>query len=165
MVERGKIEYTIWDCGGGDRIRPLYRHYYPNTQCLGWWIDCTDRDRLEESVGWLWETLLGPHGTGGTPQGLMEVEPDVKLVVFANKQDVPNAMTAEEIIQRLIQPTPALHVAPHWPHEDGVIPATVGLEVLLGPLGGRWHVQPSSASSGNGLEEALEWFVQTVKES
>ena len=31
-VEYKSISFTVWDVGGQDRIRPLWRHYYQNTQ-------------------------------------------------------------------------------------------------------------------------------------
>ncbi|RYH05223.1 hypothetical protein EON65_45295 [archaeon] len=38
-VEYKNISFTVWDVGGQDKIRPLWRHYYQNTQvrivCMG----------------------------------------------------------------------------------------------------------------------------------
>lgn len=31
-VEYKNICFTVWDVGGQDKIRPLWRHYYQNTQ-------------------------------------------------------------------------------------------------------------------------------------
>ncbi len=157
-ISRTKYDFTIWDCGGGDRIRPLYRHYYQNTQVLGWWIDSADRARMEESIYWLWETLTA-HGRA---RGILDEQPDLKIVIYANKQDLPGAATPVEMIERLSNPSAAVQVAPHWPHEDGVIPATVGLEALLGPAGERWYVQPCVATTGDGLEDSLEWMSQAL---
>lgn len=34
-VEYKNISFTVWDVGGQDKIRPLWRHYFANTQvCL-----------------------------------------------------------------------------------------------------------------------------------
>lgn len=33
-VEYKNISFTVWDVGGQDKIRPLWRHYFQNTQ--GW---------------------------------------------------------------------------------------------------------------------------------
>lgn len=34
-VEYKNISFTVWDVGGQDKIRPLWRHYFQNTQvCL-----------------------------------------------------------------------------------------------------------------------------------
>lgn len=34
-VEYKNICFTVWDVGGQDKIRPLWRHYFQNTQVLG----------------------------------------------------------------------------------------------------------------------------------
>ena len=31
-VEYKNINFTVWDVGGQDKIRPLWRHYFTNTQ-------------------------------------------------------------------------------------------------------------------------------------
>jgi GTPase SAR1 family protein len=31
-VEYKNICFTVWDVGGQDKIRPLWRHYFQNTQ-------------------------------------------------------------------------------------------------------------------------------------
>lgn len=33
---------TMWDVGGQDRIRPLWRHYYNNSQALIFVVDSSD---------------------------------------------------------------------------------------------------------------------------
>ena len=42
----GGIEFIFWDVGGCDKIRPLWRHYYNNNQCIIYVIDSNDKDRL-----------------------------------------------------------------------------------------------------------------------
>merc|ERR1712113_839149 len=48
-VEFGKISMTIWDVGGQEKIRPLWRHYYQNTQGLIFVVDSNDRDCIGEA--------------------------------------------------------------------------------------------------------------------
>ena len=40
-VEYKNISFTVWDVGGQDKIRPLWRHYYQNTQVWFkvWWTN------------------------------------------------------------------------------------------------------------------------------
>ncbi|CAM8940707.1 unnamed protein product [Rhodiola kirilowii] len=38
-VEYKNISFTIWDVGGQDKIRPLWRHYFQNTQGLIFVVD------------------------------------------------------------------------------------------------------------------------------
>ncbi|KAL3968100.1 U6 snRNA-associated Sm-like protein LSm2 [Sarotherodon galilaeus] len=77
-VEYKNISFTVWDVGGQDKIRPLWRHYFQNTQGLIFVVDSNDRERVNED----------------------ELR-DAVLLVFANKQDLPNAMNAAEITDKL----------------------------------------------------------------
>lgn len=36
-VEYKNISFTVWDVGGQDKIRPLWRHYFQNTQGTFFW--------------------------------------------------------------------------------------------------------------------------------
>ena len=42
-VEYKNISFTVWDVGGQDKIRPLWRHYFQNTQGLIFVVDSNDR--------------------------------------------------------------------------------------------------------------------------
>lgn len=44
-VTVNNVHLTAWDVGGRDKMRPLYRHYYQNTQGLVFVVDSNDRDR------------------------------------------------------------------------------------------------------------------------
>merc|ERR1712093_432806 len=48
-VEYKNISFTAWDVGGQDKIRPLWRHYYQNTQGLIFVVDSNDRERVVEA--------------------------------------------------------------------------------------------------------------------
>ncbi len=37
-VEYKNICFTVWDVGGQDKIRPLWRHYFQNTQVWSWCV-------------------------------------------------------------------------------------------------------------------------------
>merc|ERR1712196_614029 len=88
-VEYKNINFTVWDVGGQDKIRPLWRHYYQNTHGLIFVVDSNDRDRVLEARDELTKML-----------GEEEMR-DAILLVFANKQDLPNAMTPAEITDKL----------------------------------------------------------------
>lgn len=45
VCHRG-VNITAWDVGGRGKIRPLYRHYYQNTQGFVYVFDCNDKERL-----------------------------------------------------------------------------------------------------------------------
>merc|ERR1719402_1028876 len=46
-VEYKNISFTCWDVGGRDKIRPLWRHYYQNTDALIFVVDSNDRGRID----------------------------------------------------------------------------------------------------------------------
>uniref|UniRef100_A0A453BL21 ADP-ribosylation factor n=1 Tax=Aegilops tauschii subsp. strangulata TaxID=200361 RepID=A0A453BL21_AEGTS len=88
-VEYKNISFTVWDVGGQDKIRPLWRHYFQNTQGLIFVVDSNDRDRVVEARDELHRMLNEDELR------------DSVLLVFANKQDLPNAMNAAEITDKL----------------------------------------------------------------
>ena len=49
-VEYKNISFTVWDVGGQDKIRPLWRHYFTNTQGLIFVVDSNDRERIQEAA-------------------------------------------------------------------------------------------------------------------
>lgn len=48
-VEYKNISFTVWDVGGQDKIRLLWRHYYQNTQGIIYVVDSNDRERIEDA--------------------------------------------------------------------------------------------------------------------
>ena len=73
-VSYKNIEFMVWDMGGQDAIRPLWRHYYENAQALIFVVDSADEERMEEAR----EEL----------SKLMEEDDlnEAVLLVYANKQ-------------------------------------------------------------------------------
>ena len=47
-VSYKNIEFMVWDMGGQDRIRQLWRHYYKNAQALIFVIDSADEERRRD---------------------------------------------------------------------------------------------------------------------
>merc|ERR1712118_507816 len=58
-VEYKNISFTVWDVGGQDKIRPLWRHYYQSTQGLIFVVDSNDRDRVDNARDELHRMLNG----------------------------------------------------------------------------------------------------------
>jgi ADP-ribosylation factor protein 1 len=72
-VDYKNISFTVWDVGGQDKIRLLWRHYYQNTQGLIFVVDSNDRDRIDDAREELHKML--------SEEELKEAV----LLVFANK--------------------------------------------------------------------------------
>jgi ADP-ribosylation factor protein 6 len=71
------VKFNVWDVGGQDKIRPLWRHYYTGTQGLVFVVDSQDRERVDEAKQELHRILSD-----------REMK-ECLLLVFANKQDLP----------------------------------------------------------------------------
>ena len=84
-LEYENISFSMWDVGGQDKIRPLWRHYYQNTQGLIFVVDSNDRDRIDDAKEELHRMLNEDELR------------DAVVLVFANKQDLPQAMPAAEV--------------------------------------------------------------------
>ncbi|KAL3900375.1 MAG: hypothetical protein SGCHY_001383 [Lobulomycetales sp.] len=123
-VSQDGFKMNVWDIGGQASIRPYWRNYYESTDILIYVIDSSDRRRLEE--------------TGIELHALLE-EPklhSVPLLVFANKQDLMNALPADQIAQ--------------------------GLN-LNSIRDRKWQIQACSAKTGKDVDLGMRWACQTVK--
>ena len=88
-VEYRSISFTVWDVGGQDKIRPLWRHYYQNTQGIIFVVDSNDRDRIDAANEELHRMLNEDELR------------DAVVLVFANKQDLPNALSPADVTNKL----------------------------------------------------------------
>lgn len=86
-------------------------------------LDSNDRDRVEEAREELTKILSE------------EEMRDVAVLVFANKQDLPNSMTAADITDKL-----GLHDLRHR----------------------QWYIQSTCATTGDGLYEGLDWLSRAL---
>ena len=46
LLPRSSISLITWDVGGCDKIRPLWKHYFPGTHVIIYVVDSKDLDRL-----------------------------------------------------------------------------------------------------------------------
>lgn len=49
-VSYNNMNFTVWDIGGQDRIRTLWKHYFENTQAVIFVADSNDVDRIPEAA-------------------------------------------------------------------------------------------------------------------
>ena len=80
---------TVWDVGGQNQLRTLWRHYFDNIDGLVFVIDSTDYQRLPLSKAEL--KGIYQHDT----------MKNVPLVIIANKQDSKEALSVETIVDKL----------------------------------------------------------------
>mmetsp|Transcript_51553 Transcript_51553/g.167322 ORF Transcript_51553/g.167322 Transcript_51553/m.167322 type:complete len:535 (-) Transcript_51553:125-1729(-) len=126
-VQHDGLNLTFWDVGGRSKIRALWRHYYGGTHAIIFAVRSGKRDFEENEDEYRTElcSLMGED----------ELR-DVPLLVWANFQDLPDALSVREITDRL-----ELHKIRNR----------------------TWHIQGTCAPVGDGLRESLDWLSKTVK--
>ena len=90
-------------------------------------MDSNDRERIGEARDELVRMLAE------------EELRDATVLVFANKQDLPNAMSASEVSNKL------------------------GLDTTQICRNRTWFIQGTCATSGDGLYEGLDWLANALK--
>uniref|UniRef100_A0A7S4CBQ1 Uncharacterized protein n=1 Tax=Eutreptiella gymnastica TaxID=73025 RepID=A0A7S4CBQ1_9EUGL len=125
-IQYQNINFVVWDLGGQDSLRPSWSMYYINTQAIIFVVDSTDSERLSVVKEELFRMLES--------QDLK----DACVLIFANKQDLQNAMNTTELAQKLN----LHHVKNH-----------------------NWHMQPCCGLTGEGLYDGLDWIVDRLRSS
>jgi ADP-ribosylation factor-like protein 1 len=123
-VKYKNVSMQVWDLGGQTSIRPFWRCYFLTTSALIFVVDSTDRERLPIAKEELHMVT--------SEEGLEEVV----LVIFANKQDLPNAMSPAELTEAL------------------------GLDQIRDRP---WTIFGTSAHKGTGIDEGFDWLCKHIE--
>lgn len=127
-VQIGDVMYSMWDVGGRDKIRPLWRHYFQNTSAIIFSVRSSKRI-FEEMLDEYKQELFGLCAED-------ELR-DAVLLVWANFQDLPDALTVDQIAEKL----------------------------ELNKLNGRcYKVFGTCAITGDGLYESMSWLESELKQ-
>lgn len=104
-------------------MRPIWAQYYEGTDGVIFVVDSFDQASIEEAA-----TVL---------HSLLKVQElrQCKLLVYANKQDLPGAMGESMVRERL--------------RLDSVVTQ-------------EWHLQSTVATTGQGVMEGFEWLCQVI---
>eukprot|EP00622_Pseudochattonella_farcimen_P001317 FR735977.1.p1 GENE.FR735977.1~~FR735977.1.p1 ORF type:complete len:205 (+),score=17.40 FR735977.1:180-794(+) len=103
-VQYKNITFTMWDIGGQDRIRSLWRHYYLGTDSVIFVVDANDRDRVEVARDELMKMMAEDELR------------DAVVLTFAHKMDLPNSMTSSKLDDKS---------RPEWAQAQPVVYPTV----------------------------------------
>jgi len=122
-LEHRGFQLNIWDVGGQKSLRSYWRNYFESTDGLIWVVDSADRRRLEDCKKELHALLQEERLLGAT------------LLVFANKQDLPGALSVEEIKEIL------------------------GLEKITTH---HWIIINCSAITGLNLLKGIDWLIDDI---
>ncbi|XP_029434841.1 ADP-ribosylation factor-like protein 13B isoform X3 [Rhinatrema bivittatum] len=88
-LKHGRFEVTIFDLGGGKRIRGIWKNYYAESFGVIFVVDSSDAERMEETKETMTEVLRHPK-ISGKP-----------VLVLANKQDREGALAEADVIEYL----------------------------------------------------------------
>ena len=122
-IECDGYRLSCWDVGGQSTIRAYWKNYFEATDGVVWVVDSTDRERISLCKKEL-DSILQQERLA-----------NASLLVFANKQDIKDAMKAVEIRSKLdLDRIERRH----------------------------WSIVPCSASTRNGIENGIKWLVNDI---
>ena len=113
--------FTLWILGGDSKNRVMWRNYFQNAHAIILVIDSTDKDNIEDAN----EEIRK-----------LSIEEELKgcpILIMANRQDLENALSPEEIKKELGEITER-----------------------------KFDVKGTSAKTGQGIQEAFEWILNTL---
>ena len=119
------IVVRFLNAAGQASHRSLWKYHFQGAKGLLFAVDSSDRQRMPEAKRELLELLEDDQLQ------------DSIIIVLANKQDVPDSMSAQEVAEIL------------------------SLGDVLG-AGRPWFVQPTSAMCGEGVHEAMDWVLANL---
>ncbi|XP_047005212.1 ADP-ribosylation factor 4-like [Schistocerca americana] len=122
-VEYKNICFIVWDVGGQDKVRRLWQQYYANTFAIIFVVDSTDKERMPLASSIL-HSLLDEEELS-----------DALVLVYANKQDLPHALSVVAVKDML-----RLDSVQHR----------------------KWYIQGTCAVTGSGLYEGLDWLADHI---
>ncbi|GMH33963.1 hypothetical protein BSKO_01797 [Bryopsis sp. KO-2023] len=121
---QGGLNFTVFDMSGAGRYRNLWEQYYREAEAVIFVVDSADKIRLAVVKDEL-DTMLGHKELGKVP-----------LLIFANKQDLPTALSPVEIAEGL----------------------------NLDEIKDRgWQIVASNALTGDGLGKGMEWLGDKIR--
>ncbi len=121
---QNNVHFTVYDMSGQGRYRSLWEHYYTDVQAIIFVLDSTDKFRLCVAAEEL-NSLL-------SHESIKNSDKPIPILFYANKMDVPGALTAEECMSEL------------------------KLDSLLRDKD--WHITDSKATTGEGVQDGIEWL-------
>jgi len=123
-LEYQGYKLNIWDVGGQKSLRSYWRNYYEENDGVVWVVDSADRRRLLDCKLELKQLLQEEKLAGAS------------LLIFANKQDVPGALSIKELTESLELESIGTHR--------------------------HWKIEACSAVTGHGLLSGIHWLLSDI---
>ncbi|KAF5928200.1 hypothetical protein HPG69_018437 [Diceros bicornis minor] len=149
-LEHRGFKLNIWDVGGQKSLRSYWRNYFESTDGLIWVVDSADCQRMQdcqrELQSLLVEEVGGVPGRAGGAGFRQNPGPDTlrthvdrlagaTLLIFANKQDLPGALSSNTIREALELDSIRSH---------------------------HWCIQGCSAVTGENLLSGIDWLLDDI---
>ncbi len=83
------LTLKVWDLSGQVKFRSVWKHYYVGVCGIVFVIDSTDLEKIEQARDEIHHLLAEPELVG------------VPVCIFANKQDLPQALRYQDIRKEL----------------------------------------------------------------
>ncbi|KAM8922117.1 ADP-ribosylation factor-like protein 2 [Lycaon pictus] len=122
-LEHRGFKVNIWDVGGQKSLRSYWRNYFESTNGLIWVVDSANRQRMQDCQWELQSLLVEERLAGAT------------LLIFANKQDLPGALSSNAIREALELDSIHSH---------------------------HWYIQGCSAITGENLLPGIDWLLDDI---
>ncbi len=125
-VEAHKSKLIFWDLGGQLGLRTIWEKYFEEAHAVLYVVDAANQSRFDDAKSALEKVLRHPDLQGAP------------ILIFANKQDLPAAVTAQDFSHYLdlkeLNDRPSL-------------------------------VQAMSAYDGSGIQEGVFWLVEAMRKT
>ena len=92
-LEYKNLKFTVFDVGGQDKIRPLWKHYYEKADAIIFVVDSADLGRIDQD-----EKSARAELKRVVDDPMQREKP---LLVWAHKQDLSSALSISELTRRL----------------------------------------------------------------
>lgn len=149
-IQHNNTSLTLWEVGGNDRVRPLWRYEFANTHAIIYVVDAVfDQKRLFlPSVVKKKHSMLVHESVQEELYEMLQEEnlKQCVILIYLNKQDLPNAMNATTFDE-------AFHISKGQTDTNSLF------------FQRKVYIQPCSVMTGEGLKEGLDWLCCELRRS
>ena len=126
QVTLGNIRLNFWDLGGQEELQSLWDKYYAESHAVIYIVDSSDHERLDESKD-AFDKMIVSEALEGVP-----------LLLLANKQDLPEVISVQDLKSMLKESVPKMGERDR-------------------------KVMGVSALTGENVNQGIQWLVECIK--
>jgi len=126
QFKKGSLTFTVFDMAGAGRYRNLWSEHYKDAEAVVFVVDSADKFRLVVAKDEI-DAMLAHPGLRKCP-----------ILFFANKKDLPTALSPVEIAQAL------------------------NLDDIKDRA---WQIVPSNGLTGEGVDKGTDWLAEKLQGS